>query len=86
MASIFSSIVSNVESISRNKIIFTVTAVTTATVFIAIKLFYKKRQLKKNVATVTKLMIFPIKSVAGIQVDELIITPNGARYKNLDDR
>ena len=64
----------------------TVAAVTAVTVFLAVRVFYKKRETRKNAATVTKLVIYPIKSIQGIIVDHLVIAPDGATYNDFHDR
>ncbi|KAI1290115.1 Mitochondrial amidoxime-reducing component 1 [Halotydeus destructor] len=48
--------------------------------------FKKRRVYKSNVAKVAKLIIYPVKSLAGIEVDHIEMTSSGAKYGNWRDR
>ena len=46
----------------------------------------KKRLWVQNVAIIRNLFVYPIKSVPGVEVARLGISPTGVSYKGIDDR
>ena len=53
---------------------------------IAVSMFKRRRNYVKNVAKVKKLIFYPIKSLQGIEVNELEVTQSGVRYGEFRDR
>lgn len=56
-----------------------------------LSLYYLSRRIKKiqwieSVATITDLYVYPIKSVAGLQVPTLTVTPGGVSFGEFQDR
>ena len=74
------------ENTAMNKTTVIVAAIGFLTVAIAMSMFKRRRNYVKNVAKVTKLIFYPIKSLQGIQVDELEVTTSGVRYGEFVDR
>ncbi|RWS27806.1 hypothetical protein B4U80_12841 [Leptotrombidium deliense] len=61
-------------------------ALFTSLVFISAYLIWKRRKSYTNVGRVKKLIIYPVKSLPGIEVSSLEITKVGAKYLHWFDR
>lgn len=86
MSSFLSAVTSYIQPMSRASIFISIALVTTISLTATIKLFYKRRETRKNAAIVTKLRFYPIKSLPGVSVDQLEVTKSCLKSGELYDR
>ena len=74
------------ESTPLNKTTIILAGVSFLTFAVAMSMYKRRRIYIKTTAKITKLIIYPVKSLQGVEVDELEVTRSGVRYGEFKDR